>query len=112
MGRRETTSLEEMSKGMAVSRIPWLKAFSQKNNESCNQEKDMSNCLSCSGLLNSFLYWIYTSVVNSLLRSCFYITEAESLGNEVYYYFHYALYSLIILSIFRCYSIGMRFGEN
>lgn len=91
LGRGENLTLECVCHGIRLSKIPWLvrmRAIADNQyREGCGFDRNY--------LLRSFMFWVYTEVLNPLLRTSFYITEGEAYGNEVLYYRH---------SLWRCLS--------
>lgn len=80
LGRAETATVEQVCSGMSLAKIPWLKCV-------VGSIKDTDNA-TLNAQFRAFIYWVYTDVVNVVLRNCFYITEGEAYGNEVLYYRH------------------------
>lgn len=68
-GRFELIKCSDLCTKIHTSKIPWLK-----------------QCSSPQKVLESFMRWLFTDVIKSLLHTTFYITEGEGLGTEVLYY--------------------------
>lgn len=54
-------------------------------------EKDLSiapdtHGISATDVLQSLMYWIFTEFVNPLIAICFYVTEGEGKGSELFHY--------------------------
>ena len=81
LGRAESTTLEAVSRGMRLSAMPWIVRSPARSGAAEAQSE--SSPFDPSALLRAFLLWVYSDVINQILRSCFYITEGESYGNEV-----------------------------
>jgi telomerase reverse transcriptase len=82
LGRHESMTMSQIAKGIKTSKIPWLRSV----RKCLKVEKVVAAEVVERDIFLNFLYWIFSSVLNSLLSCCFYVTESESTGNEVLYY--------------------------
>ena len=94
LGRYENKNISELVGQLRLSEINWL-CISALNvgleGNVCNEatKKKMMYRINHSLhtiLLHVFLHWLFSSFINPLISTTFYVTEGEGLGGQVLYY--------------------------
>lgn len=111
LGQHETLTIEQVAYKLCAREIPWLNNLSHavetsienttvRDSDADNgEDSPLSKSLSTTLVLQSFMYWVFSQLLNPLLSCCFYCTEAEGRGSgaaaEVLY-FHKSVWSKIV----------------
>ncbi|KAJ5492091.1 Telomere reverse transcriptase [Penicillium expansum] len=88
--RFESLSLHEVCKGIKITSIPWLEPPQvQTTSPSKTRLKvALSDLHKRTELLHEFMFWIFDSILISLIRSHFYVTESQTHRNRLFYFRH------------------------
>ncbi|KGO41911.1 Telomere reverse transcriptase [Penicillium expansum] len=88
--RFESLSLHEVCKGIKITSIPWLEPPQvQTTSPSKTRSKvALSDLHKRTELLHEFMFWIFDSILISLIRSHFYVTESQTHRNRLFYFRH------------------------
>lgn len=81
LGRNENAHLGSIAAGISPTDMQWLNAAVGGARGASHEESLLRQ-----QLLHHFLYWLVTDFVLPLLSVCFYATEVEGRGSEVFYY--------------------------
>ncbi|KAG6032710.1 hypothetical protein E4U41_007160 [Claviceps citrina] len=81
--RFESFSLHEIVQGLRVADIAWLQPPGQPN-----QKASQSDMKKRQEIFHELLYFVFDSLLMPLIKSNFYVTEASTHRNRIFYYRH------------------------
>ncbi|KKK16462.1 hypothetical protein AOCH_006621 [Aspergillus ochraceoroseus] len=84
MRRFESLSLQEICKGVKISRIPWLAPQTLRT----QGKLSASDLQKRKELFHEFIYYVFDSILIPLIRGNFYVTESQVHRNRLFYFRH------------------------
>ncbi|GAB0132227.1 hypothetical protein EsDP_00000669 [Epichloe bromicola] len=81
--RFESTSLHEITQGLKIADIPWLQPPGSQS-----QKASQTDMKKRHEIFHELLYFVFDSLLIPLIRSNFYVTEANTHRNRIFYFRH------------------------
>ncbi|KAJ3121615.1 hypothetical protein HK098_003507 [Nowakowskiella sp. JEL0407] len=81
--RYETISLDFLMRGVKISECSWVAP--PKSNTT---HIPTSDTLKRTQLISEFLYWMFETLIPTMIKSHFYVTESNSYRNKLFYFLH------------------------